>query len=544
MATTTATYDVIICGAGSGGGYLAGQIAANASVLILESGPSPGGAPNFGVGSQARRIFSTQMNVGQFIPDGMYSFGNGANSWQYPLQANASDPTSPGITREARVVGGGSYINVGAWIRPWASDWTGFAAATGVTGWTKAAFEPYFEQAEQVLSVRRDPQSYWNPGAVSFYQTANSMGIPTFVTASNRNTGCIYCGHRNDAGMPCKYDALMSTTITQIPKAVAAGAVLVGNATVQQVVITNGVATGVIYTDVNGNTITANARKLVVLSAGAIGTPLIMFSSGINLINPNVGKNLRAHPGMSLEAFMQPGTEWNVDRGYQWNVYNYGMNSNGTPGDTLIYAASSFPNTPWLSCQVGNYGVPYKNLMRQFRSRLGAWIFLTTPNVSGRVIGFVGNPLVQYNMVGLDGNLEPKSAADMSLALKQCVSIFNKMGAYAVDPEVAVPTKQLLSTMTLKVPAAGLFHSQGTASAGASPSNSVVDSNGMSHDIQNLMVCDASIIPAPIHANTNAITMAIAARAGDFVNTQILGVKASAVAASVQPAVVATEVNQ
>ncbi len=343
-------------------------------------------------------------------------------------------------------------------------------AATGVAGWTKAAFEPYFQQAEQVLSVRRDPQSYWNPGAVSFYQTANAMGVPTFVTASNRNTGCIYCGHRNDAGMPCKYDALMSTTITQIPKAVAAGAVLVGNATVQQVVITNGVATGVIYTDVNGNTITANARKLVVhVGRPAIGTPLIMFSSGINLMNPNVGKNLRAHPGMSLEAFMAPGTEWNVDRGYQWNVYNYGMNSNGTPGDTLIYAASSFPNTPWLSCQVGNYGVPYKELMRQFRSRLGAWIFLTTPNVSGRVLGQVGSPFVQYNMVGLDGNLEPKSAADMSLALNQCVAIFNKMGASAVDPEVAVPTKQLLSTMTLKVPAAGLFHSQGTASAAASP---------------------------------------------------------------------------
>ncbi len=65
----------------------------------------------------------------------------------------------------------------------------------------------------------------------------------------------------------------------------------------------------------------------------------------------------------------------------------------------------------------------------------------------------------------------------------------------------------------------------------------------MSWDVKNLMVCDASVIPAPIHANTNAITMAIAARAGDFVNTQILGVKASAVA-SVQPADVVTEVNQ
>src|SRR5690349_16288336 len=112
------TYDVIICGAGASGGYLAGDIAANAKVLILEAGVYLSGAPNYGVGSPDRRKFSTQINVGQFIPDGMYTFGNGANSWQYPLQADLSNPTGPGVTREARCVGGGSFINVGAWIRP------------------------------------------------------------------------------------------------------------------------------------------------------------------------------------------------------------------------------------------------------------------------------------------------------------------------------------------------------------------------------------------------------------------------------------------
>ena len=44
----------------------------------------------------------------------------------------------------------------------------------------------------------------------------------------------------------------------------------------------------------------------------------------------------------------------------------------------------------------------------------------------------------------------------------------------------------------------------------------------MSHDIQNLMCCDASVIPNHISANTNAITMAIGSRAADFVNSQIL----------------------
>ena len=523
------TYDVIICGSGSGGGYLAGEIANNGSVLILEAGPAFGGTPNYGVGSPERRKIATQIALGTFIPDGIYTFGNGGTSWQYPLQADKSNPTSTGVTREGRVVGGGSTVNVGAWIRPRAIDWDGFSAETGVKGWTKADFEPWFQKAEKVLSVRRDPPEFWNPGAVLYQRAGADLGVPVYATASNRHTGCIYCGHRNNAGMPCKYDALMGTAITQIPKAVSAGAVLVDNALVQKVNITNGKATGVTYTK-NGQTITANANKLVVLSAGAIGTPLIMFSSGINLLNVNVGMHLRAHPGMSIEAFMPPGTDWNIDRGYQWNVYNDGMDSHGDPMDTLIYAANSFPNTSWLSCQVGNYGEPYKTLMRQFRDRLGAWIFLTKPNIEGRVLGRVDTPLVKFGIVAEDGQIEAKSRADMAAALRQTAAIFRRMGAVTLDPNPSTTTAQLVQTISLKVPAAGLFHSQGTARAGADPKNSVVDTNGMSFDVKNLMVCDASIIPHHISANTNALVMAIGARAGNFVNTQILGAKAAAVA--------------
>ena len=45
----------------------------------------------------------------------------------------------------------------------------------------------------------------------------------------------------------------------------------------------------------------------------------------------------------------------------------------------------------------------------------------------------------------------------------------------------------------------------------------------MSHDIANLMCCDASAIPHHISANPNATIMALSARAADFVITQVLG---------------------
>jgi choline dehydrogenase-like flavoprotein len=513
------TYDVIICGAGSGGGFLAGEIAANGSLLILDAGPHIAGDPKFGVGSLDRRKFSTQINLGTYIPDGMYAIGSGSATFQYPTYADASNPNSSGVTREAKVVGGGSFINVGAWIRPRAVDWPDFAAATGVVGWTKEAFEPYFQQAEQTLSVHRDVRDNWNPAAVLYERKAAELGIPVFMTASNR-MNCIFCGHRNNAGMPCKYDALMSTAITQIPKALAAGATLVDNAMVVRVEISNGTATGVTYVK-DGQTITANARKLVVVSAGAIGSPLILFSSGVNEINPNVGKYLKAHPGISVEAII-PGQNWGSDRGYQWNCYHYGMNPDGQPGDTLIYASASFPNTPWLAAQVGNFGLPYKQLMRQFPQRVGTWIFILKPNISGRVVGRVNTPVIEFPMVTIDGLLEPKMLGDVTLAVRQSAGIFKAMGAVFTDPNPNQPDALLAQAITLRVPGAGLFHSQGTCRAGADPATSVVDTNCMSHDIKNLMCCDASVIPNAISANTNAITMAIGARAAAFVNSQIL----------------------
>ena len=293
------TYDVIICGAGSGGGFMSGEIAPNGSVLILDAGNNYYTDPaNPGKGVPVRRALSTQMNLGTWLPDSKDA-PHGDIFFAYPMYMDQSNPFSTTAQREPRIVGGGSSVNVGAWLRPLLVDWTGFESETGVQGWTKAAFEAHFLRAERILNVHRDDRAYWNKASVLYEQAALKMGIPCFETASNRK-GCIFCGHRLNAGMPCKYDSLMSTALTQIPKAIQAGAVLLDNATVLQVNITNGTATGVTYLR-NGETITANARKLVVVSAGAIGTPLILRDSGVFDLNANVGNYLRAHPGIPLD---------------------------------------------------------------------------------------------------------------------------------------------------------------------------------------------------------------------------------------------------
>ncbi len=517
------TYDVIICGAGSGGGFFAGEVSPYGSVLLLEAGPHPGGEVNPGVGSPERRKFSTQYNLGTFVPDGVTAINRGFNFWAYPMFMDEANPASNAVQREARVVGGGSYINVGAWVRPRLVDWDGFAEETGVEGWTKSAFEPHFKKAERISYVHRDVRANWQKASLLYEQAANSMGIPTFENASNR-LHCIFCGQRLNAGVPCKYDSLMGTAMTQIPLAIKNGAKLVPNATVNNIVITNGTATGVTYT-VNGETVTANAKKLVVLSAGCIGTPLLMRNAEIHLKNPNVGLYFRAHPGVSMECLL-PGVDWNSDRGYQWNLNHYVMDDNGNPMDALIFASAGFATVaPWIISEVGFFGQPYKDLMRQYRQRAGAFIFQLKPAISGQVTGTVEQPLIFYPIADTTGALEPKTQADFLAAVRQVGAIMKRMGATWLFPNPDEPTSVLVGQLTQLVTTAGAIHGQGTCRAGKSPTNSVVDTNCMSWDVKNLMCCDASVIPNHISSNPNSMIMALASRAAEYAITNILGGK-------------------
>ena len=519
------TYDVIIVGSGSGGGFLAGEVAPHASVLILEAGPATVGDPAPGFGSPLSRRTSTQINLGQYIPDGVSAINSGKLFYNYPIYMDQSNPVFSAVQREAKIVGGGSQINVGAWIRPLAVDFEGFAEETGVRTWTREDFELHFLKAEQILHVHRDKRENWNPASVLYEQTALSMGIPVMETASNRHR-CIFCGHRLDAGMPCKYDSLMSTAVTQIPKAISNGAVLLDNSKVLRVEIENRRATGVTYRR-GGETFTARANKLVVLAAGAIGTPAILFDSGVHSLNDNVGRYLRAHPGVAMDALV-PGTDWNTDRGYQWNCFHYTMKGEERL-DVIHHASAGFPAaTPWVAAQVGFFGKPYKDLMRRYRERTGVFLFQLKPNMHGRVIGGTSKPVILYQVADTSGLLEPKTLSDLDAAIRQSAEIFRRMGAIATFPNPNEPTAVFHREITQLVTTAGALHPQSTCRAGIDRANSVVDEDCMSHDVDNLMICDASVIPNHIACNPNSMIMAIGSRCSDFVIAQILGKSVSA----------------
>ena len=273
----------------------------------------------------------------------------------------------------------------------------------------------------------------------------------------------------------------------------------------------------------NGETITAYARKLVVLSAGAIGTPAILYDAEIHRENPNVGLWLRAHPGLGLDAIMPGDDDWGNERGYQWNLHHFVRDDDGNHIDTVVHASSNFgATTSWAAAQLGVYGRPYKDLMRRNRQRVGAFIFQLKPGFAGRVVGGVAKPVILYPVADTSGLLEPKTMNDFLWAVRRVGEIYRRLGAVSIFPNPYQPLALLKSQLTQLVVNANALHPQSTCRAAANRELGVVDTNCMAFDVDNLMCCDASAIPQHISSNPNAMIMAVAARAGHFINTQIL----------------------
>ncbi len=63
-------------------------------------------------------------------------------------------------------------------------------------------------------------------------------------------------------------------------------------------------------------------------------------------------------------------------------------------------------------------------------------------------------------------------------------------------------------------------HLVGAARMGSDPRTSVVDEFGRTHDIDNLFVCDGSIMPTQGSANPGLKIMALAARCADYLIAQ------------------------
>ena len=150
-----------------------------------------------------------------------------------------------------------------------------------------------------------------------------------------RLTAAIHNGERSSSATAFLAPARGRSNLTVITRAL-----------VTAIAIEDQVATGIVFFNSAGARVTAMARREVVLSAGAIGTPQLLMLSGVgpaaHLCShgidvkadlPGVGQNLNDHPDFVLKyKCLQPVSIWPKTRllgrafaGMQWLINRTGV---------------------------------------------------------------------------------------------------------------------------------------------------------------------------------------------------------------------------
>jgi choline dehydrogenase len=292
-------FDFVIIGAGSAGCALANRLSADAkySVALLEAG-------------------GRDTNPWIHIPVGYFkTMDNPKTDWRYRTQ---SDPGLNGRDipwPRGRVLGGCSSINGLLYVRGQAEDFNHWRQL-GNTGWAWEDVLPYFKRAETwkgdgtensergtdgPLSVsptrlKREIVDKWLDAAVGAGYKRN----PDYNSSDQEGVG--YFQLTLDKGRRC------SSAVAYLkPARNRKNLTIITHAQVERLLVEQGEAKGVVA-NIKGQSQTIRARREVILSAGAIGSPQILMLSGIGDAQelkakgiepicdlPGVGKNLQDH---------------------------------------------------------------------------------------------------------------------------------------------------------------------------------------------------------------------------------------------------------
>ena len=522
-----AVADALIVGAGLSGAVVAKRLAeANLSVVCLEQGDrcSPGdyrGAyPDWELAGLKQ--WHASPNIRRGVAD-------------YPIEESQAD-IMPLLFNGV----GGSTILYGAhWTRFLPSDFAvrsldGIGDDWPLDYWELARFYDRVDRDFGVSGIAGDPAYPQRPdyplpplpiGAAGarVAKAHNELGWHWWpganAIASRPYQGRRPCVQRSTCSLGCSEGAKASVDITHWPEAERRGVRLITGARAHAIVQDRaGRAADVLYLDRSGEEHRQRA-SIVILAAGAIGTPRLLLLSRSNsfpdgLANSSglVGKRLMMHPFTRVVGFFDEFLHswqghWGQSiismefadsepsrgfvRGAKWNLVPTG----GPLGAALF---------PWPNEL--RWGKAIHEHVEKWLGRSAIWglsaedlpdeanVVTLDPTLTDS--SGIAAPKVTYR-------ISENSKAILRWNIERATASLKAAGAY--------------DTVSLPLMREFGWHLLGTCRMGNDPTTSVVDRWGRCHDVRNLYIVDASVFVTSSSANPSATIAALALRTAEHI---------------------------